>query len=128
MAHGWLAPCAFCGRQSRGLLYCHLLRRDRLPDYSFCSRTCADLGIALARENNGVIDKTARETRAIREARRPFAEALTALGLMEPFYNRAAAEIDQLIEAAVTGYVESMQRQAATPERSGTPFDDEIPF
>ena len=75
-----------------------------------------------------MIDKTARETRALREARRPFAEALTALGLMEPFYNRAAAEIDQLIEAAVTGYVESMQRQAGRPERSGTPFDDEIPF
>jgi hypothetical protein len=128
VAHGWLAPCAFCGRQSRGFLYCHLLRRDRFPDYSFCSRTCADLGIALARENNGVIDKTARESRALREARRPFAEALTALGLMEPFYSRTAAEIDQLIEAVVTGYVESMQRQAAVPERSGTPFDDAIPF
>ena len=128
MAHGWLAPCALCGRQSRGYLYCHLLRRDRFPDYAFCSPTCTDLGIALARENNGVIDKTARETQALREARRPFAEALTALGLMEPFYNRTAAEIDQLIEAAVTGFVESMQRQSATPERSGTPFDDDIPF
>jgi hypothetical protein len=128
VAHGWLAPCELCGRQSRGHLYCHLLRRDRFPDYAFCSRTCTDLGIALAKENNGVIDKTARETQALKEARRPFAEALTALGLMELFYNRTAAEIDRLIEAAVTGYVESMQRQAATRERSGTPFDDEVPF
>lgn len=75
-----------------------------------------------------MIDKTARETQAIRDARRPFAEALTALGLMEPFHNRSAAEIDQLIEAAVTGYVESMQRQAGVKERSGTAFDDPIPF
>ena len=30
--------------------------------------------------------------------------------------------------AIVTGYVESMQRQAATPERTGTALDDPIPF
>lgn len=75
-----------------------------------------------------MIDKTARETQALKDARRPFAEALTTLGLMEPFYHRSAAEIDQLIEAAVTGYVDSMQRQAGIPERTGTPFDDSIPF
>lgn len=75
-----------------------------------------------------MIDKTARETKALKDARRPFAEALTELGLMEPFYHRSAVEIDRLIEAAVTGYVESMQRQAAAPERTGTAFDDPIPF
>ena len=75
-----------------------------------------------------MIDKTAREAQAIKDARRLFAEALTALGLMEPFLHRTAADVDRLIEAAVTGYVESMQRQAGVKERTGTPFDDEIPF
>ena len=42
--------------------------------------------------------------------------------------NRSAAEIDRLIEAAVTGYIDSMQDQAARKERSGTVLDDEIPF
>lgn len=75
-----------------------------------------------------MIDKTARETQALKDARRPFAEALTDLGLMEPFYHCSAAEIDRLIEAAVTGYVESMQRQGVGSERTGTAPDDPIPF
>jgi hypothetical protein len=75
-----------------------------------------------------MIDKTAREARAIRDARKDFAEALTALGLMAPFFDRTAAEIDQLIEAAVTGYIDSMQGQAAGTERDGRLSVDEIPF
>ena len=75
-----------------------------------------------------MIDKTARERQAIRDARPAFAEALTALGLMEPFFNRSAEEIDRLIEAAVTGYIDSMQAQAARAERTGTGLDDPIPF
>ena len=75
-----------------------------------------------------MIDKTDRETQAIRDARRPFAEALTELGLMAPFHGRSAAEIDQLIEAVVTGYVASMQRQCAPPETPGKLPEDEIPF
>jgi hypothetical protein len=75
-----------------------------------------------------MIDKTAREARAIRDARKDFAEALTELGLMAPFFDRTAAEIDQLIEAAVTGYIDSMQTQAARAERDGSLPADTIPF
>lgn len=89
---------------------------------------CLDAGAAIAMRTNGMIDKTAREAQAIRDARRPFAEALTELGLMEPFFHRTAADIDRLIEAAVTGYVESMQRQVGVKERTGTALDDPLPF
>ena len=75
-----------------------------------------------------MIDKTAREMQALKDARKPFAEALTNLGLMDAFFNRTAAEIDLLLEAAVTGFVESMQRQGAVKERTGTAFDDPLPF
>lgn len=75
-----------------------------------------------------MIDKTAREAQAIRDARKDFAEALTELGLMAPFYDRTAAEIDQLIEAAVTGYIDSMQSQNACQERDGRLSESPIPF
>jgi hypothetical protein len=89
---------------------------------------CLDRGAAWAKENNGMIDKTAREIQALKDARRPFAEALTNLGLMDAFYNRSASEIDQLLEAAITGFVESMQRQGAANTPSAQLFDDQIPF
>lgn len=75
-----------------------------------------------------MIDKTARELQALKDARKPFAEVLSELGLMDAFFHRTAAEIDQLLEAAVTGFVESMQRQGAAKERTGTAFDDPVPF
>jgi hypothetical protein len=73
-----------------------------------------------------MIDKTAREIQALKDARKPFAEALTNLGLMDAFYNRTAAEIDQLLEAAITGFVESLQHQGA--EKAQPFFDDPVPF
>jgi hypothetical protein len=120
--------CAICTRANRGFYYTHLLRPDRYPTFAFCSTRCLAAGAEIAKRNRGMIDKTARETQAMKDARLPFAETLNELGLMDHFYHRTAAEIDRLIEAAVTGYVESMQRQASTPERTGTAFDDPIPF
>ena len=66
-----------------------------------------------------MIDKTDMEQRAIKDARRPFAEILTEFGLMEHFFDLTAEQIDQLIEAAVDGFQHSMQGQA---------LNDDLPF
>ena len=105
-------PCALCGRQARGFGYCHLLKWDRHPHHRFCSMACLTVGSAIARRNFGMIDKTDMETRAIREARRDLAEALTEMGLMQAFFDRPAEDIDRLIEACVDGFQASMQRQS----------------
>jgi len=119
--------CAICDREARGFGFCLALRFDLHPHHHFCSMRCLIRGEALAREANGMIDKTARETQALKDARRPFAEAITELGLMPVFHDRPPEDIAQIIEAVVTGYVDSMLRQAGVPERSGS-FNDPIPF
>ena len=114
-----MRPCVLCGREDRGFGYVHQLRPDRYPGYRFCSMRCLDAGSALAKRNNGMIDKTDMEQRAIRDARRFLAETLTELGLMEPFLHRKPEEIDRIIEACVDGFQASMQRQS---------LNDDIPF
>lgn len=74
-----------------------------------------------------MIDKTDMEAKAIRDARRPFAEVLTELGLMAAFFDRKPEEIDRLIEACVDGFQESITRQAAEKNKPMS-FNDEIPF
>jgi hypothetical protein len=111
--------CAICGREARGFGYTRELRFDRYPNYGFCSMHCLDAGSALAGRNNCMIDKTDMEKQAIRDARRFFAEALTELGLMAPFHDRSAADIDRLIEACIDGFQDSMRRQS---------LNDDVPF
>ena len=102
--------CALCGRQARGFGYIHQLRWETFPHHRFCSLRCLDAGSASAMRNNGMIDKTDMEQRAIRDARRFLAETLTELGLMEPFYHREADDIDRIIEACVDGFQDSMRQ------------------
>jgi hypothetical protein len=97
----------------------HQLRTDLYPTYRFCSLRCQCAGAALAERYHGMIDKTDMEKQAIKDARRLFAEALTELGLMEHFFDLSAEQIDRLIEAAVDGFQESMQRQA---------LNDDVPW
>jgi Family of unknown function (DUF6511) len=115
----YVRPCAICCRQAKGFGYVHQLRHDLYATYRFCSLRCLNAGAAIAGRQNGVIDKTEMEQQAIKNARRPFAEALTELGLMEHFFDLSAEQIDQLIEAAVDGFQESMRRQA---------LNDDLPF
>jgi hypothetical protein len=77
---------------------------------------CLTAGSAIARRNHGMIDKTDMEARAIFEARRNLAEALSDMDLMEPFFDRPAEDIDCLIEACVEGFQASMRRQSDAGE------------
>jgi hypothetical protein len=86
---------------------------------------CLNIGAALAKENFGVIDKSARERHAIKDARRNLAETLTELGLMQPFFNRSADDIDRIIESCIDGFRASIMKQNF-PESDV--LDDEIPF
>jgi hypothetical protein len=101
------------------LYYTHQLRPDRYPTFAFCSMRCLNAGAAIARRSRGLIDKTDMEKRAIKAARRFLAETLTELGLMAPFHDRSAEDIDRIIEACIDGFQDSMQRQS---------LNDEIPF
>ena len=66
-----------------------------------------------------MIDKTEHEANAIKAARRNFAEVLSELGLLAPFHNRSAEEIDRIIEACVDGFQAAMRRET---------LSDDLPF
>jgi dihydrodipicolinate synthase/N-acetylneuraminate lyase len=95
------------------------LRPDRYPTAAFCSLRCLNAGAAITKRNHGMIDKSALETKAIKAARRNFAEALVELGLMASFHDRSADEIDRIIEACIDGFQDAMRREA---------LNDDIPF
>jgi hypothetical protein len=118
----WL--CALCGREARG--FGIMLEGPWSANHSagFCSMQCMDAGGDRVDRRTGVIDKSRMESQAIKDARRCFAEVLTEMGLLAPFHDRGAAEIDRIIEACVDGFQNSMRRQAAAHD----PFDDPIPF
>lgn len=80
---------------------------------------CLNLGSALAMENDGMIDKTEMERRAIVDARRFLAAVLDEMDLMGPFLDRTPQEIDRIIEACVDGFQDSLLRQAGGGEASG---------
>ncbi len=65
-----MSLCALCGCEARGFGYCHRLAFDRYPFYRFCSMRCLDAAAALAQRMHGMIDKTALEKQAIKDARR----------------------------------------------------------
>src|SRR5919106_1137069 len=118
----YVRPCAICRREARGFGYVHQLRADQYPTYQFCSLRCLDAGAAIAGRHGGVIDKTEMEQRAIKDARRPFAEALTELGLMEHFFDLSAKQINALIDAALEAEHRSKpQRDYLGGSRIGEP-------
>jgi hypothetical protein len=80
---------------------------------------CLNVGSAIAKRNQGMIDKTGLETQAIKAARRNFAEVLSELGLLAPFHDCPAEEIDRLIEACVDGFQDAMRRES---------LNDDLPF
>ena len=116
--------CGLCGRAAKSFGYVHGLRFEAFPRLAFCSMGCCEAGGALAMRSGGVSDRTPMEARAVKDARRPFAEALAELGLLAPFHDRSAAEIDRVIEACVDGFQDSMRRQAEALD----PMADPIPL
>lgn len=120
-----LIYCVICQRKAKGYGFCFRLQWQDYPYYQFCSKRCQDIGFLRANQGNtGMIEKTARERRAIQAARKNLADVLTSMDLMKPFFNRTPDEIDLIIEACIDGFQRSMVSQKNDPDE----FSDEIPF
>lgn len=76
-----------------------------------------------------MIDKNALEKLALQRTRKRFGETLMELGLMEPFFNRSAEDIDRLIEACVDGYAQAFKDiMDEDRKKLQEEIGDEIPF
>ena len=75
-----------------------------------------------------MIDKTAREAQAIRDARKDFAEALTALGLMAPFFERPPRRSTSSSRRRSPATSTACRAKAAQPERDGRLPEDQFHF
>jgi hypothetical protein len=67
-----------------------------------------------------MIDLTDFEKKALKDARKPFAQAVADAGVMPALAPLSAEVIDSIIFAAANGYNESLRRQGQ--------FNDEVPF
>ena len=118
-ALGRIVPArSAAGRPAASASACRFVTTS-IPSTASARCAASNLGSALAMENNGMIDKTDMEKRAIADARHFLAEVLTEMDLMDPFLNRTPQEIDRIIEACVDGFQDSMLRQS---NRGEIPF------
>jgi len=78
---------------------------------------CSDIAMLSINDRGQFMpnELTSMEAKAIRFARTYFADALATTGLMEPFANANAQQIDTLIEACWRGCRRGMAEQSEVP-------------
>lgn len=94
-----------CSREARGFLYLPRAKETRKPS-RFCSMRCMDAYM---------IDKSPNEQVALNEAVAAAGHFIEATGVYD-FMRFTPDQFDHFIEAIVTAYVESLQRQAVESE------------
>lgn len=94
-----------CSREARGFLFIPV-RGLRKPQARFCSMKCMD---------DYMIDKTPNEQIALNDAAASAGHFIEANGKYN-FLEFTPTQFDEFIEAIVTAYVESLQRQRIETE------------